>query len=532
VVNSAPGREGLGPMVTLKSFIIQAVRRFLAKRGYAIVQLDEGVPESLEAYVAALGRQPVRIARICIRDSDPEPVRVFLNHFHERVVSYRSAPNKGDPELPGGGNEPLLLAIDAGELRGAGPAGLALCLARSSLVIIRSKFGAFWSGREDALDLAEQMEEAGFRLTEVLHRPVAGLSRPPEENVYLAFARERTDSASGGAAPRPLSARSALTLNQLSAPIAAAEGAVRLAGRGTGGFPAGVCNPGALEGTGGLVLLARGERIPWPIQKRSWTGFAASCQPLLLVLGEDLQIATAAEVRFDDSTVPPCSRLEDFRLFQHSDQIYTNHSVIAGEGPPGSEAPVVPEALRTAVGISRFDPEERCLTYLGAPVLDCPVARIEKNWAMFSTAAGLQLIYSFNPYRLFSAPAMPGLRFNSVIEQALRLPIPDDGLTLRNSINPVLYDAVHLLHLVHKVYPNKQYLYWAVLIDRTTLLPVKISARPLLRGIASSGASILYACSAIVRAEEVLVFGGVDDCAIGAWRISRAVLDRHWLPLP
>ena len=193
--------------------------------------------------------------------------------------------------------------------------------------------------------------------------------------------------------------------------------------------------------------------------------------------------------------------------------------------------PIRPEKLRTMIGLSLFKSEEPLLTYLGSPTLDRPVARMEKNWAMFSTGKLVHLIYSFNPYRLFSTDALPDLRFSCVLECRLNLPLLEDGLSFRNSINPVSYDEGHLLHLVHKVYPGKRYIFWAVLIDKMTLLPVKISRRPLLSAGSSAAASTIYACSAISRKDDLVVFGGIDDCAVGGWRIAKADLDRHWISI-
>jgi hypothetical protein len=105
-------------------------------------------------------------------------------------------------------------------------------------------------------------------------------------------------------------------------------------------------------------------------------------------------------------------------------------------------------------------------------------------------------------------------------------------LSIRNSVNPVDYDEHHLLHLVHRVYPNKQYSFWAVLIDKATLRPVKISSRPFARGWHSSSATIIYVSSLIVTAENVLAFAGLDDASTAIASIPRPRLDADWRPIP
>jgi hypothetical protein len=274
-------------------------------------------------------------------------------------------------------------------------------------------------------------------------------------------------------------------------------------------------------------LLARGERAPWPIQKRSPARYLSSCQPMLLRLRHDLQISTATPVRFAATPEIAGLRFEDFRLFTHGSQIYSNHPLIRYEGNRAEGKPVRPERLQTSMGISQFDVEGAQLRPLGSPVLDRPVARVEKNWAVFSAGGRVHLIYSFNPYRLFSAEAFPDLHFSSRTDRILKLPISQDGLYIRNSINPIPWDAGHLLHIVHKVFPDKRYVFWGVLLDRQSLLPAKITRRPLLTD-RSSFASITYVCSAICRDGDLLLFGGIDDCSVGAWRISRSELDSQW----
>jgi predicted GH43/DUF377 family glycosyl hydrolase len=302
-----------------------------------------------------------------------------------------------------------------------------------------------------------------------------------------------------------------------------------LTGRSSHGFAAGVSNPGAFHDGDRRLLLARGGRFPWPVQKRSRSRYLSSCQPILLALRDDLQVATATEVRFAEPTRFEDHRFEDFRVFAHQGQIYSNHSAIRYGSEHGDSSLVRPERLQTAVWISRFEPEMAMLTPLGAPKLDRPVASVEKNWAMFSTGDRVHLIYSFTPYRLFSA-TVSELSFAAAVERPLRLPLPQDGLYLRNSINPIVWDERHLLHIVHKVFPDKRYVFWAILIDRQSLLPTKITRRPLLSG-RSSSASITYACSALCQADELLLFGGVDDCAIGAWRMRKAALDSQWIAI-
>jgi hypothetical protein len=247
----------------------------------------------------------------------------------------------------------------------------------------------------------------------------------------------------------------------------------------------------------------------------------------MLTLGTDLRIAARTEVRWADAPAYAGCRFEDFRLFRHQGRLYSNHTYIRGNGGLSGRKPVRPERLQTSVGISRLETEGALLTPLGPAQLDRPVERVEKNWAMCSSGDRVHLIYSFSPYRLFAAQAFPDLQFAFVAERTPRFPFADDGISFRNSINPVPWDSRHLLHIVHKAYPEKRYVFWAVLLDKDTLLPVQFSRRPLVSDRSSAG-SITYVCSAVCHKDDLLLFGGIDDCSIGAWRIRKADLEPHW----
>ena len=203
----------------------------------------------------------------------------------------------------------------------------------------------------------------------------------------------------------------------------------------------------------------------------------------------------------------------------------SNHALISPEGNAGGE--IRPEQLLTRVGVSRLNPEGRSLHYLGLAQLPIPLRQVEKNWAMFSAAGEINLIYSFQPFRLFGCSSSADLRFTPRAEVHLELPAHLRGAALRNSINPVVYDEHHLLHVVHSVYPDKQYVFWAALLDRRSRLPMRISRRPLLR----SEATLTYLCSALTGSETLTFFGGLEDSAVACWTLPRARLEAEWLPV-
>ncbi|HVU33778.1 MAG TPA: hypothetical protein VHE61_10110 [Opitutaceae bacterium] len=503
--------------------VARVVRRVLTRNGLALTRLDAGQPEDLATYLAALRIRGCAIDRVFHFDSDPETLRLLASVFEATCIMSCSGPALAALAPAPSADVSSLLEVDARVIHDR--AAIEEYLRVSSVVVLRTRCVDLWRGDVDVAGISTALRDRGFHLFDVLRRPVTTGYGAAGENVYLAFERGRADLTIS-----PQRAyRVAEVLNQFSTPVARTSDLTQLGGRGAFGFAGGLYNPGAVSTTGGTILLARGEKSSWPVQKRSVRAFLDSARPTLLVLQENGEVARRCPVAVKTAPTLAGTRFEDFRLFEHEGRIYSNHSGIVCETDPAGI--IQPEVLATAVNLSYFDPEPATLTHLGTLALDRPTERVEKNWAMFSAGGAVHLIYSFNPYRLFVASKFPSLHFQLAQEIPVELPLPDEGLMLRNSINPVPYDPAHLLHVVHKVYPGKKYVFWAVLIDRATLRPAKMTATPLLHRDSGNGASIVYLCSAVVGDEDVTFFGGLDDCAVGAWRISRARLDQQWTPV-
>ncbi|WP_396627126.1 hypothetical protein, partial [Luteitalea sp.] len=371
---------------------------------------------------------------------------------------------------------------------------------------------------------------AGFALDDVIYALAPSGLDAPNQSVILAFLRS---NAHPHTAEDSVHHRLAKARAYLSAPIATAADLVRLVGRGYLGFDAGLLNPGALVHDGQLILVVRGERYTWTKARVRPDLLLGGCQPVLLTLDGHLGITGAT----------PCatpalgagashSRAEDFRLFAFRGQLFSNHALVSiREGSARQTTPLHTESLRSSVMVSQLDVAQPALSPIGQPTLDRPTTDNEKNWAFFEHRRELHLIYSFDPYHVLKATNWPSLSFETVISAQVGSPFAD-RLPIRNSINPVDYSDAAYLHVIHRVYPEKQYVFWAVLLCRQTLRPLAISARPLVRAWQSSPSAIIYVSSLVATAEEVLVFAGLDDSSTACWRIPRSRLDDSWTPWP
>lgn len=507
------------------------LRKLLRRRGLALLRHDGGVPPTLRETLHLLREEAGSEVGVCCLDGELQTQTDLLAVFPAGQVTFLPDLAAWRRERPASGWR--MLVVDAESV------DLLEILADDrthhevETLIVRVSLGHFWVGGGDLGGMTRSLRATGFKLRDALGKTSLLSVSAPSESMVLVYQNER--STLGAPRRSPADARVTEALVVLSPPLVQATDLRRLAGRGSFSCASGVLNPGALRCGRGTILLARCEELPWAVQKKDETSFMTSARPVLMELnaGGDV-VNRARDVTLDGDELAGWrgARVEDFRLFRFREEIWTNCAITSVTGrDPQKNQPLKLGALTTKVGLARFDPATARLTCLGTPRLDRPTHTVEKNWAMFEADGGLHLIYSFNPYRLLRAANWPSLEFTTVHESELRLPTDTLPPALRNSINPVPYDEQYFLHIVHTVFPVKRYAFWAVLIDRATLLPVKVGARPLVCGWQSAPASIIYVTAVVVGAEEIEIYGGLNDSAVGRWTLRRDRLDAAWLPL-
>jgi len=520
------------------------VQRWLVQRGLIFFRVPRtaSLPPTVPHYLKTLAGRGVAVESALSFDDEPQIQRELLGAFvADRVTffslsgSIATAPLFPDLTVPKLPVKPFLLEVDGEtyplpELLAKHPE-----LGGASIILVRATLGHFWSGRGDLQSLARFLIERGFVFSDLLEHFKLHLLNAPQSRVVMVFEKANLRPATEVAAVDENARRGRISqaLVFLSRPLATVGDLTRLAGRGSLGFAAGVLNPGAVAAGDDILLLARGEQTPWVVAQKNVAAFVTGCRPVLFELKDNLTRVQAHVGTVVDTPEGRGTRLEDFRLFHYRGELFSNHSRFTPLNLPadGSARPVSFESSRLGVAISRVDALAKTVTLLGFPKLDFPTGAAEKNWVMFEHQAALYLIYSVNPFHLLKADRWPELSFATVHREKLDLPDGGDGLKFRNSANPVEYDENYFLHMVHKVYPDKRYAFWGVLIEKHSLLPKKITARPMVCGWQSSPAAIIYACSLVVRAEDVLVFGGLNDTGLGFWKIRREKLDFEWIPL-
>jgi hypothetical protein len=504
-------------------------RRLLHRAGYLALRPPHGVSEELPTYLRGIERETSGPLHVVCVDDDTGVQSQLLREFSVEKVWFCSPlelhRQPSPPPPPPHGTQVLILGLFP---RPADSSAVTALWTRTwSAILLRVQLGSCWRGEMDLTPWLEQLEQRGFTLEDVVSPPPLSPVQGAAHSVLLA-ARPRESRRASARATLGL-ARAAEAATFLTPPVIPSASARILTGRGSGGFRAGLFNPGAIVENGQIELLARGEDTFWRQQQADEPTYFNAVQPCGLKW--DPAAGLSPPRPFSWKTPPRLTnwRAEDFRLFRYRDEVYSNHSLLSRCGAPAvTGRPVDLERVRCRVAFSRVDFRSLHLAFQGYPELDVPNRLIEKNWAVMTHGDRLFLSYSAEPFHLLELEDWDRLRFRTVTRTDPRFPFSCPGTTLRNSLNPIDYDERHWLHVVHRVYPGKQYCFWALLIDKARRRPAFALARPLARGGEPLPASILYLCSAIATGEVVRFFFGVNDAGLGVAEVPRPLLDSHW----
>jgi hypothetical protein len=307
-----------------------------------------------------------------------------------------------------------------------------------------------------------------------------------------------------------------------------------IAGPGFLGFQGGVYNPGAVRlDDGGICLLACGHPCHWRRAVGVNAHLALRGRPVRILLDRSLTVTGAAVVAYPGQDSRADQALEDFRLFRCRGEIWAVHGTLR----------VVREACKANYRearqtLARLDVRANALAFLGYPELDVPVQPLEKNWVFAERGGELFLFYAFHPYRVLRLEDPERLRFRTVMDRPLAGRLADIGgfgSRVSFSANPVEYDARHWLLVVHQIerqrWIDRCYHQWAVLLDKESLLPVKIIPRPLFESLGARGTppGILYVMSVVPAGDDFHFFCGEGDAYVTRLTVPRAALAREWV---
>ena len=311
------------------------------------------------------------------------------------------------------------------------------------------------------------------------------------------------------------------------------SGATDLGGPGFSGFAGGLMNPGAVPVDDGVVLLGKATHCHWLEAYKIDPQLYMAGAPLLIELDRADRPRRTEIVELDSSFPTSQAAFEDFRLYTRHGREWV-HGVLA-------KLETWPEGRitywRTTQWHAELDRDGRRLTGFAVPTLDFDITETEKNWCYFIDGDELFLLYSLSPFVLLKSGG--DLRFETVIRRDLPGLARLGGFEARLSLgtNPTLYGRDHFLVMAHKfqiVENERLYFHWALLIDRRTLLPTRISSAPIFVGGKARGIlpGIVYVMAAFRQDDDVFFSICESDSHASFLRLRRDVLDDCWVDLP
>lgn len=286
---------------------------------------------------------------------------------------------------------------------------------------------------------------------------------------------------------------------------------------GTLSFKGGAFNPGALiidENT--ILLLAKSQVMPWFKARGKNRKYFLVGNPVIFLLDLNSLKTVKEEIITDVSGFPENQdyAIEDLRLFYWKGKKMINHSYIFKEQ--------VGEFLTqssVASAISVLEDQNNKLCFYAIPKLDFPVQNIEKNWVYKESGSDLFLFYSINPFKVLQLEDEKTLEFRTVINKSLEWKLNNDGTSgnlISFSTNPIDFDEKYWVLIIHQFTVKsfgRCYDHWAVLINKETLLPEKITAKPIFTGMGARGRTpgIRYISSILKVENDILFFAGEGD---------------------
>lgn len=277
-----------------------------------------------------------------------------------------------------------------------------------------------------------------------------------------------------------------------------------------------IFNPGALSVNGQIILLANAQKVPWFEARGKKKEFYMQGNPLFIDLDQrskkiiDHNIIT----KIIDLPQDRDYAIEDFRLFQWQGKKMINHSLVIREKIDGC----INQAGSFST-LSILDEKEKTFTFCAIPKVDFPLQTFEKNWIYKETENQLLLFYSVSPFKVLALDNEKNFSFKTIIIGQLSSKINDPGgfgTRVSFSTNPIEYDENRWLIIIHQIqhkFTGRCYFHWAVLLDRNSFLPVKITSKPLFSGMGARGKTpgIRYISSILKVEKEILFFAGEGD---------------------
>lgn len=282
-------------------------------------------------------------------------------------------------------------------------------------------------------------------------------------------------------------------------------------------FAGGAFNPGALHvDDRHILLVAKAQVLPFfkAIGKKR-ESYLKGCPIAFLVDAFSLQTLKSWTIfKLEGFPHEEDYAIEDLRLFKWREHKMINHTLVTKQRIDGYLS-----IKSTSSALSKLDDSNQTLTFCAVPNIDFERQEFEKNWVYAEKGEQLLLWYSLKPYRVLALQEGENFTFNTIIHKQLTGKIIDPGgfgTMVSFSTNPIDFDDHHWLVIIHQ-FKNKitgrWYVHWAILIDKASVMPVKITSKPIFTGAGARGRvpGYRYISSVIKVKDELLFFAGEGD---------------------
>lgn len=310
-----------------------------------------------------------------------------------------------------------------------------------------------------------------------------------------------------------------------------------IANPGTLNFKGGAFNPGALLfNENKILLLARAQNVPWFKARGKNRKYYMVGNPVSFILDQKSLEKKESAVITNLLGFPNTAdfEIEDFRLFSWNGKIMSNHSLVTKGKVDGFT-----NQIAVSSALSTFDEKEKTLQFIGIPKVDFLLQNFEKNWVYKENGSQLLLFYSLNPYKVLILEDEKKFIFKTIISQQFVNKLADPGgfgTLVSFSTNPIDFDENHWLVIIHQInhrFTGRCYFHWAVLINKSTFLPVKITNKPIFSGMGVRGRTpgIRYISSVLKVYDEILFFAGEGDVYVTVTKKNIMDLEKLFVPL-
>ena len=298
-----------------------------------------------------------------------------------------------------------------------------------------------------------------------------------------------------------------------------------------------IFNPGSLNLGKDIILLARtpSNKEVFFEQFREREYYTDPCVPLLIRRDIRNLKSKITKIQYNKNNK---EFAEDFRLFKFDSKIYSNFT-IAKWKPNIFFVDNFPKFFEKKIVIGELDLSKNELKDIRDVETDFEVKKIEKNWVFFEKNNDLYCIYSFAPYyRVLKLCDIKHWKFQTIISKENNLPFKKfNKKEIRLSANPIEYDENTYILLVHfRDDKTNDYCYrfWGVLIDKKSLIPTKITKRPLFKSrgaLRKSPNQIIYVSSIAKNNDDFICFFGKEDKNTFYSNIKRKTLESSWISI-